>query len=80
MYLFDRSEHRKAKVSLACLLGGDTTNHVGTVRKGLLDMEGTLSRSLKINKLLAATAATKHTVFPVKPWQMTLVSFRIRRF
>ena len=43
--LFDRSEHGKAKVGLACFPGRDTSNHVGTVRKGLLDMESTLSRS-----------------------------------
>ena len=47
-------------MGLACLLGVDSSDHLGVVVEGLLGLEGSLGRIMG-------------TWLPVIPWQMTLV-------
>ena len=53
-------EDGEAEVGLACLLGVDSSDHLGVVVEGLLGLEGSLGRIMG-------------TWLPVIPWQMTLV-------
>ena len=64
---------------LTRFVGGDTANHLGTVGQGFSHMESALYTIVN-DFLNAACGWVLLTVFPVKPWQRTLVSLWMSKF
>jgi hypothetical protein len=80
IYLLDRSEYRQTEMCLTGLLWRDTPDHLGPERQCLLYMESSLFSPIGWVRRISNPRNGALTVFPVNPWQITLVSLWTTRF
>lgn len=73
-HILNAIENWEIKVCLSSFSWRNAANHASTILDGRLGMESTLQPESVLQQVEG-----QHTCFPVKPWQMTLVSLLIFR-